>query len=293
MGGGYLLLNYLLDERTRAESYTVTNKKVAFKMPFMAESFGKFDCDPSYFTEREGLPSCLFLYTEKGTGALKYRGKMLIIPENCAAVIDCRQYQLYKSAADDRWQFYWIHFSGKCACDFEKMINEAEPAIIDFTGRLCFERYYQEFVRLVAASDKDTELRFSNHLNELLSQMLLIRHARDIHYKHKQHQADIERSVRYIREHYQDPLTVKELAEISRISKYYYIRIFRELIGDTPYNFLSLYRINQSKKLLTDTNFSVGQIASFVGFSNVKNYISCFKKVTGTTPLKYRQTNLI
>ena len=288
-----MLLNYLLDEDTKTESYTITNKKNAYKMPFMADSFGRFDCAPSYFTERDGFPICLLLYTEQGAGYLEYRDQKLIIPENCAAVIDCREYQLYRSASDDRWRFCWIHFSGKCACDFEGLINEAGPAVINFTGRLHFDRFYQELVRLTSAPDRYTELKLSNLLGELLSQMLLSRQRLELHARYREHRADIERSIEYIRVHYQEPLTVDMLAEISCISKYYYIRIFRELIGDTPYNYLSLYRINQSKRLLADTDFSVSQIASLSGFSNVKNYITCFNRATGTTPLKYRQTSLI
>ncbi len=288
-----MLLNYLLDERTKTESYAVTNKKTAAKMPFLVDGFGKFDVHSSYFTEREGMASFLFLYTEAGEGLLEYQGKRLIIPENCGAVIDCRRYQLYRSASTERWKFYWIHFNGKCACDFENMINEAEPAVIDFSGRLHIEGYYQELIRLITASDTNVELRFSNQLNDLLSQMLILRHAQQLHHKHRAHQSDIERSIAYIRAHYAEPLTVEALAKISRISKYYYIRLFRELIGDTPYNFLTLYRLNESKKLLTDTDYSIGQIASAIGFSSAKNYIDAFKKATGITPLKYRQTNLM
>ena len=65
---------------------------------------------------------CLLLYTIRGCGWLEYQGQQVTIPENCLAVIDCRNYQHYRTYGQE-WEFYWIHFDGKCAVDLVSLLN--------------------------------------------------------------------------------------------------------------------------------------------------------------------------
>lgn len=286
-----MLLNYSLGNLLYADSHTITNRKIVQKLPFYITSFGHYRCDSAYYTERQDYPQCLLIYTAEGEGQIKYKEETLPIPKNCLVVIDCRQYQYYKCPQDE-WEFYWIHFSGKCAFGFTEIINEEGAALVDISNHMDFTDLYAELIRIFQSADLNTELNASNLMNRLLSQIITLQQNQSFPPGYLSHKADIQRSIAYIRENYRSPITVEDLAAVSRISKFYYIRIFRSLIGDTPYNFLNLYRINQSKKLLVETNQSVSEIAAAVGFPNVKNYIACFKKFTMTTPLKFRQHNI-
>ena len=93
-----------------------------------------------------------------------------------------------------------------------------------------------------------------------------------------------------MQEHYGEEITVEQLAKLSRMSKYHFIRVFRSLTGDTPYRYLLLYRIDRSKQLLLDTHMTVQEIADTCGFSSSKNYIAAFRSCTGLTPGKFRDT---
>ena len=73
------------------------------------------------------------------------------------------------------------------------------------------------------------------------------------------------------------------------ISKYHFIRIFKRIIGITPYNYLTNYRINISKTLLISTDKTISEISEECGFSDTSNFISQFKKHTGQRPFEYRK----
>ena len=53
-------------------------------------------------------------------------------------------------------------------------------------------------------------------------------------------------------------------------------------------NYLTQHRICASIQLLLDTDLKINDIALAVGFSSPSYYISCFKKQTGLSPIKYR-----
>ena len=67
---------------------------------------------------------------------------------------------------------------------------------------------------------------------------------------------------------------------------------FKSLIGDTPFNYLTQWRIIQAKELLIETNKPVGEIAEEVGYQSEAAFNRVFKKRITQTPLKFRQNAL-
>lgn len=104
-----------------------------------------------------------------------------------------------------------------------------------------------------------------------------------------EHKTGIEQAISYIRQNYNQSITLDELAQISRLSKFYFIKIFQQFTGSTPYQFLNLTRINQAKRMLLETNLPVNEIALATGFSDVKNFIFAIQKSSTNNSLKFRK----
>ncbi len=64
--------------------------------------------------------------------------------------------------------------------------------------------------------------------------------------------------------------------------------VFREITGVSPNKYLMTLRINRAKELLAETDMSVADISTFLGFSSLSYFIRIFKKHTASTPLNYR-----
>ena len=272
------------------DSSSILNRSVIEKLPYAVTGFGDFDCSPDFFTERDQYASCLLFYTLEGQGYLKYGKKEYLLPPRHAAVIDCRRYQYYAPAFESRWHFWWLHFEGKCAFDLVELLNEADLSVLDLSNRPDFPRYFQRLRELERSVDRNRELLLSNLVGEMLSEMIFYRQRRISEQKYAIYLPAIERMTAYILEHYHEELTVEWMARQCNISKYYFIRVFRCVTGDTPYTFLTLCRLKQAKRLLLDTDDTVSEIAARVGYADVKNFIASFKKNVGITPLQFRKT---
>jgi AraC-like DNA-binding protein len=94
---------------------------------------------------------------------------------------------------------------------------------------------------------------------------------------------------RYIDTNYKENLTLDDLANYCHISKYYMIRAFKQDYGITPMNYLQYRRIDESKRLLQETNLTASQIAHALGFSSASHYSQCFKRFTCTSPIEFRK----
>ncbi|MCL2248242.1 MAG: AraC family transcriptional regulator [Oscillospiraceae bacterium] len=103
-------------------------------------------------------------------------------------------------------------------------------------------------------------------------------------------QADIIlKAVDFIKRHYASKINLNEIAGHLYISKPYFCRIFKEATGQTPGNYVTYVRIEESKKLLSDPNIDIIDISDMVGYENQSYFTKIFKQQTGSTPAKYRR----
>ena len=100
----------------------------------------------------------------------------------------------------------------------------------------------------------------------------------------------IEQAAEYIRQHYAEPLSLDSLLAQTPVSKSWFLRLFRQYMGTTPYNFLLSTRITRAKELLVLTDFSVCEIAHQVGFGDESNFSTRFTAMVGQSPQQYRKS---
>jgi AraC-like DNA-binding protein len=84
-------------------------------------------------------------------------------------------------------------------------------------------------------------------------------------------------------------LTIDDMARTAMFSKFHFTRVFRDVTGTSPGRFLSALRLQEAKRLLLETDFSVADISSQVGYSSVGTFSSRFKFCVGVSPSMFRE----
>ena len=93
----------------------------------------------------------------------------------------------------------------------------------------------------------------------------------------------------FIRHNYMKKLTLQDISSSANISAGECCRLLRRTTRSSPIEYLNNYRIEQSIKLLLDTNDTILQISQKVGFGSVNHFISIFKRKMATTPKNFRK----
>ena len=97
----------------------------------------------------------------------------------------------------------------------------------------------------------------------------------------------ITAALTFARTHYAEPLTVDDLARQVALSPSAFSRLFREVTGRTPYQFLKEYRLDRARELLLDGRSSVAEVSRHVGYANVSHFIREFRARYDVTPGSY------
>ena len=103
------------------------------------------------------------------------------------------------------------------------------------------------------------------------------------------HREDIMKADRYIREHYDQDLSLKQLAAISNLDPTYFHKLYTRVYGKTPAQRLLSRRITAAQMALEEGDQSVAEIAAACGFSSQTYFAAKFREITGRTPTAYRK----
>ena len=98
--------------------------------------------------------------------------------------------------------------------------------------------------------------------------------------------------LRRIRSSYGQPLTLEDLAAEAALEPKYFCRVFRQITGRTPINYLNYYRVECAAELLCTTQGSITDIALECGFGDVSYFSRMFRRYKGQTPGQYRRAHL-
>jgi AraC-like DNA-binding protein/ligand-binding sensor protein len=98
----------------------------------------------------------------------------------------------------------------------------------------------------------------------------------------------IKKAMAYISLNFQYNITLEEVANQVNLHPSYFSTIFKQSIGSSFKEYINMVRIEESKRLLMNTDFSIIDIAIATGFEDQSYFSKVFKKYTGMTPKQYR-----
>lgn len=96
--------------------------------------------------------------------------------------------------------------------------------------------------------------------------------------------------IRHIESNFSDKMTIEQAARQVSLNPYYFCKLFKRLTGRTFVEYVNICRVKEARRLLTETNESVTEIASRVGLDNPNYFTKLYKKYMGTTPTRERKS---
>ncbi len=282
------MLTYNMDVEERSLWLRATPGAAVLAQPFYCTEAGHFYGRSRFATARTDKESYILFYTVAGAGLIEQDAQQVELPAGSALLLNCRTPQSYCTApGQESWQHYWVHLDGAGVANMAETLlpqNRLTPVRVSgWEMQPLFESIFAEWDRGTVAAQIETGLMLHRMLALLAARLLAGDASRS-------NRALIEQATGYIRAHYAEPLSLDALLAQTPVSKSWFLRLFRQYTGTTPYNFLLSTRITRAKELLVLTDFAVSEIAHQVGFGDESNFSTRFTAMVGQSPQQYRKS---
>lgn len=174
---------------------------------------------------------------------------------------------------------------GKPVCearDIYLSVQQSKIALSNKLGEYEIIQYNDTMVEMEAVSDKKDSISAAN--DDILET--------DPQKEIKENNYIIKAAKEYIINNYSNALTLSKVAKFVYVSPEYLSYLFREITKVNFIDYLTEYRIEKAKELLTDPKYKVSEVSTKVGYENPRYFSNVFKKYTGSNPMEFRNNYL-
>lgn len=270
--------------------YVFNNEQSVKKMnsKFLYVSTSKYEGDwhstkhSHYFTE--------LFYVISGKGNFVVEEEIFPVKENDLVIINPNIEHTEKSYNANPLEYIVMGIDG-LSFTFDK--DNHQYSVYNFSNNKQEIRFnLKTLLNELEEQKKDYELICLNILEVLL--IYIMRHA---NYtlsvanipSSKNINKECSKVKRYFDANYALDISLDNLADITHMNKYYLIHAFTKYTGMSPINYLNNRRIEESRNLLTTTDYSIAEISNVIGFSSQSYFSQAFKKKLGISPNEYRK----
>ncbi len=201
------------------------------------------------------------------------------------------QINTYSADQEDPWKYVWLEFDGLRA-----------PGYLNAAGLGLTQPIYQPNDAALAEELRDTMLHIAGHPKASLLHQIghlclfldtLIQSSSTRREPHGIQLRDfyIQEAVHFMEQNYQRDLSVEEIADVCKLNRSYFSKLFKESKGCPPQEFLILMRLSKAAEMMKTTSASIGDIAARCGYPNQLHFSRSFKQRYGVSPREWRSKN--
>lgn len=288
--------NGIAEKELYVNSGYLFNSRVPFrekKLPLRILSAGtyKLYSVPRLPTLRpRGRVDWQIIYIAAGKGHFILDGKEVIVPAGSMVLFQPKQVQDYFYLGKDKTQVWFVHFTGREVRNILRHYEIPTDGYILHTG---ISREYEDLFRRMRDELVRCSWGYEEMLTYLFRELLMTMHRRMTENAPRVSgfiQDEIDRARAFFDEHYNEEISIEQYAVSRNMSTSWFNRSFRSAVGTSPMQYILDVRIRNAQTLLETTDYSVGNIASLVGYENPMYFSRLFRKAKGLSPSKYRKT---
>lgn len=253
--------------------------------------YGYEECEPNHSFGPALRDHYLIHFISSGKGKFYIENKCFTLAEGEGFLISPGIVTSYCADEADPWTYSWIGFRDQNAEFYLKQagLNEKNP-VFSYGNSENFTDIFSQ-LKALKQNTLAEQIRMTSYLYMLLA--LIIENASSLNDGGKavfgSKDEYIKNAVAYIQTNYSRKLSVKEVSKFIGLNRSYLGTIFKEATGRSLQDYITDFRIDKAKKLLSDISMTVGDVSRSVGYDDPLSFSKLFKKNVGVSPNAYRK----
>jgi AraC-like DNA-binding protein len=249
---------------------------------------GKNSSNATYKITPHNKTDHILIYCIDGHGLFTFNNKKRKVSRGDLVVLPANQNYLYQTDNKHKGSIYWVHFNGDLADDFTNRLTmkmEDNHATVGILANILAD--FENLLELASRGYTATNVIHAVHvLQQALSFLALQLRLKTIGGRSN---FDVTAIEKVMREHLHKELSLAELANYCKISKYHFSKKFKALTDTSPIQHFINMKIQQACFQLDNSDFTIKFIAEQLGYNDPYYFSRLFKKIVGLSPQQYRQ----
>lgn len=251
---------------------------------------------------QSGEQICIFQYTISGCGEISMNNRVYKLKAGDVFLVERPgPYKYYMPEGSDLWEFKFISFTFSAMPFWNPIVNNFGHVISLGNEDNDIMRLFDEVFALVENSVEHVEAdgksicRVEPFDSFLDNSMVAFRFLNTVHKyllgkgETSTDAESVQLCIEFICSNFHRNITNQDIAQAGFISQYYLNKRFREVVGETPLQYLTKVRIKNAIGMLQRTDDSIDVIARACGFQNANYFAKVFKKYMGVTPTDFKK----
>ena len=197
---------------------------------------------------------------------------------------------VYTADQEDPWKYCFFAFTGSGVETYLERTGFAASDVTYLGDDTLFD-IVSEMTEKIAALRRNSDLYALSQLAGVLL-FLAEHHTEEDPGKSRILRPDIQKVLDFISYHYANPITVMDMSRLVALERSYFCRTFKNAVGVSPKDYLTKFRLDKARQLLTETTLPIGKVSEAVGFQSFSSFSRLFTTQYQQSPSQYRKTFL-
>jgi len=251
---------------------------------------GAYPTAPCHYVNRtQGISQAVAIGCLSGLGEVEIEGETYPVLPGHVLFIPPDTPHIYKADPADPWSIFWIHFGGLQTGSVLQTLSVSDRRPLVFVpdiGKVkatfedvyaCLNYHYSDSGLLAMSAEL---LRLISHIRLLRGRSEPSQQSAD---------AKVVETMEFMAEHLNMPIKLKDLAAHAGHSVSYFSKLFKQKTGRSPQNYFIQLKVQKACQLLDETDMSIMEISSQLGYEDPYYFSRLFKKIQGQSPAYYRK----
>ena len=201
------------------------------------------------------------------------------------------QISTYVADKDQPWKYVWVEFDGLRVAEYVESAGLGERQSACLPQSPAQGQAVRDIMLHIARHSDASSLHLIGNLFLFLDALIETSSTRRALHGVQLKDFYIQEAITYMEHNYQRELTVEELADVCKLNRSYFSKLFKESMGCPPQEFLIRLRLAKAVELMKTTSSSIGDISALCGYPNQLHFSRAFKKRYGISPREWRSRN--
>ncbi|MGL4362058.1 MAG: AraC family transcriptional regulator [Cellulosilyticaceae bacterium] len=198
---------------------------------------------------------------------------------------------MYSADELDPWEYTWLEFDGLKVKEFLETIGLSDQKPIFHAKTSALGDSVRDEMFYICEHSTASSFHLIGHLYLFLDALQKSSSSPAIIQGERLRDFYTRESIVFIEQHYAEDISVQDIADWCKLNRTYFGKIFKEITGLSPQEFLIQYRMSRATEQLKLTNNSIHSISISVGYPNQLHFSRAFKKTYGISPREWRSAN--